>query len=155
MIYAMPHTLNMTVPLKQDAASLAELQSLKCNFAIVAQPAIDAALAKSKLVHFARVVVIDDKYLQVLTEFDGEVEIYTEFFRKELQGVFKLIFSLADGVPAWDDMNNPDTFFEVSAKFNVPSLGASEEKIPHEGYLFCAYPDKLVTEIQAALAAGA
>jgi hypothetical protein len=155
MIYAMPHTLNMTVPLKQDPESLAALQDLKANFATVAQSAIDAALAKSQLVHFARVVVIEDKYLQVLTEYDGEVEIYTEFFRKELQGVFKLIFSLADDVPPWDEMNNPDTFFEVSAKFNVSSLGTSKENIPHEGYLFSAYPHKQVTEIQAALAAAA
>ena len=151
MIGRMPHTLNMTMPLKQDAASLAALQNLKANFASVAQDAIDAALAKSQLVHFARVVVIDDKYIQVLTEYDGEVAVYTEFFRKELQDVFRLIFSLGENVPAWDDMNNPDTFLQVAAGFNVPSLGTSKEGIDHEGYLFSAYPGKQVTEIQAAL----
>ena len=148
----MPHTLNMTMPLKQDPASQAALQNLTTNFATVAQGAIDTALAASELVHFARVVVIDNKYIQVLTEYDGEVEVYTEFFRKELQGVFKLIFSLVDGVPDWDTMNNPQTFFQVSAKFNVASLGTSADNYPQEGYLFSAYPGKLVTEIQAALA---
>jgi hypothetical protein len=147
----MPHTLNMTLPLKQDSASLAALQNLKTNFATMAQGAIDAALAKSQLVHFARVVVIDDKYIQVLTEYDGEVEVYTEFFRKELQQVFKLIFSLGEGVPDWDSMNNPDDFFKVSAGYNVRSLGDSKENIPNEGYLFCAYPGKLVPEIQKAV----
>lgn len=150
-IVPMPHTLNMTMPLKQDAASLAALQHVKENFATIAQPAIDAALAKSHLVHFARVVVIDDKYIQVLTEFDGPVEDYTEFFRRELQDVFKLIFSLADGVPPWDEMNNADTFFEVSAGFNVRSLGTSTEGYENEGYLFSATGDKMVTEIQTAL----
>jgi hypothetical protein len=151
ILAAMPHTLNLTLPLKQDAASLAVLQNLKSNFATLAQDAINAALAKSQLVHFARVVVIYDKYIQVLTEYDGEVEIYTEFFRKELPGVFKLIFSLADGVPDWDSMNNPDDFFKVSAGFNVRSLGESTENIPNEGYLFSAYPGKLVKEIQDAV----
>jgi hypothetical protein len=151
----MPHTLNMTMPIKQDAITLATLQQVKENFATIAQPAIDAALAKSRLVHFARVVVIDDKYIQVLTEFDGPVADYTEFFRQELQDVFKLIFSLADGVPAWDEMNNADSFFEISAGFNVRSLGTSTEGYDTEGYLFSATGDKMVTEIQTALGAPA
>ncbi|HLL32086.1 MAG TPA: hypothetical protein VK403_13940, partial [Allosphingosinicella sp.] len=76
--------LNMTVPLKQDPESLAKLQKLKEVFADHIQPEIDRALRKSKIVHFARVLVIHDKFLQVITEFDGDPEEYTEFFRREL-----------------------------------------------------------------------
>src|SRR5690242_5753367 len=69
--------LNMTVPLKQDPESLAKLQKLKEMFADHIQPEIDRALRKSKIVHFARVLVIHDRFLQVITEFDGDTQEYT------------------------------------------------------------------------------
>ena len=86
--------LNMTMPIKQDAETQQELKKLKAIFADHVQPKIDEALKKSELVHFARVLVIDDKYIQVITEFDGDKENYTEFFRTELNEVFKAIFAL-------------------------------------------------------------
>src|ERR687890_600355 len=52
--------LNMTVPLKQDPESQAKLQKLKEVFADHIQPEIDRALRKSRIVHFARVLVIHD-----------------------------------------------------------------------------------------------
>lgn len=63
--------LNFTAPLKQDPESQQRLQQLAAAFAEQVQPMIDTALAKSELVHFARILVIDNKYIQVLTEFDG------------------------------------------------------------------------------------
>jgi len=38
---------------------------------------VDAALAKSELVHFAGILRIDNKYIQVRTEFDGDPMQYT------------------------------------------------------------------------------
>ncbi|MBY5549926.1 hypothetical protein HFO61_24480 [Rhizobium leguminosarum] len=35
------------------------------------QPAITNALKKSEILHFARVVVIDKKYIQVTAEYEG------------------------------------------------------------------------------------
>jgi hypothetical protein len=145
--------LNMTVPLKQDPESLEKLQQLKAAFADVIQPAIDAALRKSKIVHFARVLVIHDKYMQVITEFDGDPMAYTEFFRLELPAVFKPIFELAEGVPPWDEINNQDSFFEASKGFQVRALGRSTDGRPEQGWLF-SYFDKSVREIEEALSGG-
>ncbi|MDB5691024.1 MAG: hypothetical protein JWO81_87 [Alphaproteobacteria bacterium] len=145
--------LNMTVPLKQDPESLEKLQQLKAAFADHIQPAIDAVLRKSKIVHFARVLVIHDKFLQVITEFDGDPMEYTEFFRRELPAVFKPIFELAEGAPDWDDLNNQDTFFEASKGLNVTALGRSTDGRPDQGWLF-SYFDKSVREIEEALAGG-
>lgn len=147
----MATALNMTMPLKQDAASQQQLQQLKEHFAEVAQPAIDAALAKSRIVHYARVLVVDDKYIQVLTEFDGDKMAYTEFFRKELPEVFRLIFSVVEGVPPWEEMNNATKFFEVSGGFNLRALGNSSDGNPEVGYLFSAVGDATVREIQDSL----
>ena len=143
--------LNMTVPLKQDPESLAKLQQLKAVFADRIQPEIDRALRKSRIVHFVRVLVIDDKYLQVLTEFDGDPEEYTEFFRRELPHVFKPIFELAEGVPPWDELNDQDSFFEASQRLNVKALGRSTDGREGQGWLF-SYFGKTVREIEEALA---
>ena len=143
----MTTALNLTLPIKQDAATLETLKELKQKFATLIQPKIDAALRKSEIVHYARVLVIDNKYIQVITEYDGPKEVYAEFFRRELQDVFKAVFSLADGVPGWDELNQPDTFYKVSTKHNVRSLGESTTGDPDEGYLFSGYPDTQVKQI--------
>lgn len=143
--------LNMTVPLKQDPESLHKLQQLKAIFADRIQPEIDRALRKSRIVHFVRVLVIDDKYLQVLTEFDGDPEEYTEFFRRELPHVFGPIFDLAEGVPPWDELNDQDSFFQASQGMNVKALGRSTDGREGQGWLF-SYFGKTVREIEEALA---
>lgn len=143
--------LNMTVPLKQDPESQHKLQQLKAIFADRIQPEIDRALRKSRIVHFVRVLVIDDKYIQVLTEFDGDPEEYTEFFRRELPHVFKPIFELAEGVPPWDELNDQDSFFQASQHMNVKALGRSTDGREGQGWLF-SYFGKTVREIEEALA---
>ena len=143
--------LNMTVPLKQDPESLAKLQKLKEVFADHIQPEIDRALRKSKIVHFARVLVIHDKFLQVITEFDGDPQEYTEFFRRELPHVFRPIFELAEGAAPWDDLNDQDTFFEASKHLNVKALGRDEGGREGQGWLFSYFP-KTVREIEESLA---
>jgi len=145
--------LNMTVPLKQDPESQAKLQKLKELFADHIQPEIDRALRKSKIVHFARVLVIHDRFLQVITEFDGDPEEYTEFFRRELPHVFKPIFELADGAPPWDELNDQDSFFEASKHLNVKALGRSEDGREDQGWLFSYFP-RTVREIEESLSGG-
>ncbi len=141
--------LNFTAPLKQDDDTQSRLKHLADAFAHEVQPALDAALAKSEIVHFARVLVIDGKYLQVLTEFDGDPQAYTEFFRKELGPVFQLIFSLVDGAPPWDELNNPNDFYEYTSGLNLKSLGTSTSAGEDRGYLFSSIGDMTVREIKS------
>jgi hypothetical protein len=143
----MATALNMTMKLKQDADSLKQLQGLKAIFASKVQKPMEEAMRTSKLIHFARVLVIDDKYIQVLTEFDGDKQVYTEFFRKALPDLFKTIFSLVEGAPAWDELNQPDAFYAYSRTQNVRALGDNATDTEHEGYLFSAYGNKSVKEI--------
>ncbi|MBN9671853.1 hypothetical protein [Roseibium aggregatum] len=150
----MTHPLTLTLKIKQDPETLAALNDLKENFAEHIQPKIEEALRKSKLVHFARVVVIgDNEYIQVITEYDGDHFEYTEFFRDALTPIFAKIFSLADGVP---DVDNPAEFFEFSKNANVRTLGLSTDGATdmhgnQAGWLFSAYNHAEVRDILGAL----
>ena len=149
----MTHALNLTLPIKQDAATLEKLKGLEAIFATQVQPKIAEALKKSKLVHFARVVVIDNKYIQVITEYEGPHQEYTEFFRRELSPVFAAIFSLADNMP---DVSDTNAFWEFSKAHNYRSLGtAVDGSLDFEGkpagWLFSAYDHKTVEQILTAL----
>lgn len=143
--------LNLTAPLRQDPDAQQRLQQLAATFADTVQPLIDAALSRSELVHFARVLVIDNKYIQVLTEFDGDPMQYTEFFRRELGPVFETVFSLVEGAPSWDELNNPNSFFEFTSDLNLKALGRSADGNERQGYLFSAYGDATVREIKTLL----
>jgi hypothetical protein len=145
----MATALNMTMKLKQDPASLQRLQGLKQAFASKVQSGMEAAMRRSQLIHFARVLVIDDKYIQVLTEFDGDKVVYTDFFRQALPDVFEQIFSLVEGAPPWDELNNRDSFYAYSRTQNVRALGDNAVDPEHEGFLFSAYGDKTVKQILA------
>jgi hypothetical protein len=142
----MANALNMTMRLKQDPASLAKLSKVKEVFHEQIQGQIDAALRKSQLVHFARVLVIDDKYIQVITEYDGDPIVYTDFFRVSLPVVFKTIFDLVDDAPPWDELNDRDAFFKYSSGKNLRALGGDPAD-PHTGYLFSAYGDRTVKQL--------
>src|SRR5262249_13462937 len=150
----MTHALNLTLPIKQDAETQAKLKHLADNFAEKVQPLIQAALKQSRIVHFARVVVIDNKYIQVITAYEGSHQEYTEFFRRALTPVFAAIFELAEGVP---DVNDRNAFWEYTKDHNIHSLGISNTGSTDfsgnpAGWLFSAYDGKTVEEIQAALA---
>jgi hypothetical protein len=145
--------LNLTVKIKQDAETFAKLAQLGEAFPAHVQPLMDAALAKSERVHFARVLVIDNTYLQVLTEFDGDPLEYTTFFLEELGPVFKAIFELVEDAPPWEQLQEPNRFFEYTSSKNLRSLGTSAD--PKRGYLFTALGDMTVKEIKAATAAPA
>lgn len=147
----MATALNLTAPLKQDTDSQQRLAQLAAAFTEHAQPEIDAVLAKSELVHFARILVIDNKYIQVITEFDGDPDDYAEFFRRELPAVFEAIFSLVEGAPPWNELNNRNTFVEFSRKLNLKSLGSSSDDDPERGYLFSAYGDTTVRDVKKLL----
>jgi hypothetical protein len=147
----MATALNLTFPLKQDPESQQRLQQIANNFAEQIQPRVDAALAAVETVHYARVVVIDNKYIQVLTEFDGEADEYAEFFRQKTGELFELVFSIVEGAPPWQELNNPNSFFEYVNSRNLHSLGTATVGNEGRGYLFSAYGDKTVREIKSLL----
>lgn len=146
-------SLNFTAPIKQDPESQQRLQQLDAVFCKM-QPAIDAAFAKSEIVHFARILVIDNKYIQVLTEFDGDPMQYTEFFRVELPEVFAYIFSLMEGAPSWEEIDNPNDFFEYAQTLNLKALGSSRDAGYDHGYMFSAFGDTTIREMKKQFGAG-
>lgn len=147
----MPHALNMTMPLKQDEGSLQALQQLKATFADTFQKEIGNALAESNIVHYARILILDDKYIQILTEYDGDKINYALFFYRKLPNVFRGIFSLVEGAPAIDDlMQCEDLFVATSKSFDVRALGKKDDD-DEAGWLFSAFEDKTVNDIKLAL----
>jgi hypothetical protein len=148
----MPHALTMTIPIKQDAATMQKLRDFERDFATKYQAGMDKALRDSKLVHYARVVNINDKLLQVITEYDGDPKAYTEFFRKALPELFAAIFELAEA-PSFDKLDQ-SKFFEISKQLQKHSIGKTTSTDPEdkdEGYLFSAYDGRSVREILAKL----
>ena len=144
--------LTLTLKLKQDDRTKATIQQLQESlFETQVQPKIDAALRRFKGVHFARVVLIEDQYLQVITEFDGDQRIYTDFFRRELGDVFQTIFSLADGAPPWDAIDNEEAFFELAKSHNIRPLGKSVYEGNPDGYVFMAQHQRSVKDISESL----
>jgi hypothetical protein len=146
----MPIALNLTLPLKQDAETQEKLAAFGTAFAEHVQPRMDKALRESELVHFARVYVIENRWLLVLTEFDGDPIDYSEFFRLELTDVFKFVLSLVEGAPPWEQIDNKVRFFEYMQKHNPASLGENVGDEFNRGYLFSMF-DKTIGEIQHAL----
>jgi hypothetical protein len=152
----MAHALNFVIPIKQDPETLARLATLESVFADKIQSKINAALKKSGIVHFARLFVIDHKYLLVITEYDGDDFDYTEFFRRELKDIFGLLFSLAEKAPPPEVIENEDKFREFAKSLQVRSLGKSmrgdtDSEGKPVGYLFSAYGNRKVRDILAKL----
>ena len=111
--------MTLTLPIKQDPATQPKWL-LGASF--TERSSRDrGGLKKSRIVQFARVVVIENKYVQVITEYEGPHQEYTEFFRRELTPVFGAIFELADGAP---DVRH-ECVLRILEEHNVRSLGAS------------------------------
>jgi hypothetical protein len=73
---------------------------------------------------------------------------YTEFFRVELPEVFAKVFSLIEGAPPWEEIDNPNDFYEYTHSRNLRALGASPDPGYDQGYLFSALGDVTVREMK-------
>src|SRR5260221_174022 len=139
----MTSALNLTLKIKQSPEVLAKLKWIRANFASQIQKKIDDALRASQIVHYARVLVIDDLYIQVITEFDGDEKVYTEFFRKNLLELFTIVFGLAETPPTAEVLASPDEFHKYSTALNLPALGTGglipQGTEKEKGYFFQAY----------------
>jgi hypothetical protein len=100
-------------------------------------------------VHFARVVVIDNKYIQVLTEFDGDPMQYTEFFRRELGPVFQAVSRWSMARRAGMSSTSRTRSSRSPHDLNLKSLGTSENGNGDRGYLFSAFGDATVRDLKA------
>jgi len=143
-IFSTPNMLNATLPLKQDAESQARLQALAAEFKTKWVPQVWDVLKKSNMVHYARFTVIDNKYLQILTEFDGDFIAYSKFFAKELPDFFRAVFSLVDADLPQGPGGEADLslIFDYIDKKNLPNLG---------GVAFSAIGPFRVPEVKRAL----
>jgi hypothetical protein len=124
----MQNFLTLTLPLKQDAASqekLAWLQKEVFNTDGF-KKMINDALDESEAVYFAQFLVLDKKYIQIITTFDGDDREYAIFFFEKLQRLYKPVYELVEGGPIDDDFNlqnylsfneahKPEPFFRYSA----------------------------------------
>lgn len=152
----MIHPLNLFIPIRQNDDGIAKLRELERRFATDDQQKIEEAAQASNILHFLRIVNLDDKYLCVITEYDGDHLEYSEYFRKNLNDLFKYIFEMADIDVNWDEINQEIPFYHAAKKFHRPSMGRSTygEIGPDQepaGYLFSAYDNKSVEDIKAAL----
>jgi hypothetical protein len=141
----LPNILNVTLPLKQDADSQAKIKALGEKFASVYWPKVKKVLADSQMVYYARFVVIGDppRYLQILTEYDSDFRVYTDYFADNLKEFFDAVFAVVEGAPPAGTPVNREAVYRLVQTFNLPCLG---------NVWFSAFGEKTVKEIQLKLA---
>jgi len=130
----MQKTLTLVLTLKSPADYEAATQLLSS-----AKDQLDNAFRTLNIVHFARVVFLDNNTkVAVITEFDGDFPTYVQDFAQALGPVFDALFEHtveAPPVPV-EDPQNTQAFIDVSQKYNVPVA-----------YFYSAYPDLTVLNI--------
>jgi hypothetical protein len=136
-----PNILNVTLPLKQDAASQAKIKGLAAKFKTDFWPKVSQVLADSKMVHYARFVVIGTppRYVQILTEYDAPFRPYTDYFADNLKDFFGAIFDVVDDPRAGSAPPDRESVYKLVSDYDLPCLG--------EVY-FRAYGDLTLKEIQ-------
>jgi Dyp-type peroxidase family len=135
--FTMQKFLTLTLPLKQDAASqekLAWLQKEVFNTDGF-KKMINDALDESEAVYFAQFLVLDKKYIQIITTFDGDDREYAIFFFEKLQRLYKPVYELVEGGPTDDDFNLQNY------------LSFNEAHKPEPFFRYSAIPDKTLKDI--------
>ena len=136
--FTMQNFLTLTLPLKQDAASqetLARLQKEVFNTDGF-KKMINDALDESEAVYFAQFLVLDRKYIQIITTFDGDdLGDHEIFLFETLRDLFKLLYELVEGGP-------------TGADFNLGNyLSFNEAHKPEPFFSYSAFPDKTLKDI--------
>lgn len=141
----LPHILNVTLPLKQDADSRDKIKDLAGRFATVYWPKVRQVLSDSKMVYYARFVIIGDppRYLQILTEYDADFRVYTDYFADNLQDFFSTLFAVVEGAPPAGTPTTRDFVYKLVHNFDLPCLG---------NVWFSAFGQSTVKEIQQQIA---
>lgn len=150
----MAHALNLVIPIAQDESTQARLRILKSTFSSTLQPIMDKVFRDSKIIHFARIFTIEDKYFVFVAEHDGSGQEYGEFFRRALDSVFGDLFSFA-GV-GQETVLDERVFYDLVRSFSPRSLGDAVDGSTNldgspDGYLFSAYQGLGVVDILSKL----
>src|SRR5262245_56018186 len=135
--FTMQKFLTLTLPLKQDAASqekLAWLQKEVFNTDRF-KKIINDALNESEAVYFAQFLVLDNKYIQIITTFDGDDREYALFFFEKLRDFYKPVYELVEEGPTGDDFNLQNY------------LSFNEAHKPEPFFSYSAFPDKTLADI--------
>src|SRR5215475_5735902 len=135
--FTMQNFLTLTLPLKQDAASQKELARLQKEVfpSDDFEKMINNALEESEAVYFAQFLVLDNKYIQIITTFDGDDLEYAIFFFEKLQRLYKPVYELVEGGPTGDDFNLQNY------------LSFNEAHKPEPFYSYSAFPNKTLNDI--------
>ena len=100
---------------------------------------MDNAFETLKIVHFARVVFLDNNTkVAVITEFDGDFGQYVMDFAQALGPAFDELFKHTVEAPPLpvEDPQNTQAFIDFSKKYSLPLA-----------YFYSAYPDLTVLNI--------
>ena len=120
----MPNILNATLPLKQDAASQAKIKAFAAQFATAFWPKVSQVLHDSHMVYYARFTITsDNRWLQILTEYDTDFQTYSNYFADNLKDFFGEVFSVVEGAPSASDAGNRDVFFKWIKAHDLDCLG--------------------------------
>jgi cytochrome P450 len=128
------HPLNVIMKIRQPTSEHAEKLKLTIRYGA---PAIEQLLIRSKIVHFARFVFLNnDTELALLTSYDGRFEDYIRYFALAAGPMFDLIFEHIEEPPPMPVREHPTKFVEHIRRFDVA---------PAQNYFFSAYPTRKVT----------
>jgi cytochrome P450 len=121
--------LNVVMRIKSPVAEHAQiLQKVITS----AAPSIEHLLRHSKMVHFARFVLLNnDTELALFTTYDAPFEEYIRHFARAAGPLFDKIFEHIEEHPPMPVRNHPDEFVEFIRRFDRPSVG---------GYFFSVNP---------------
>jgi len=100
---------------------------------------MDNAFKKLNIVHFARVVFLDNNTkVAVITEYDEDFDTYVRDFAENLGPAFDALFQHTVDAPPLpvEDPQNTQAFIDFSKKYNVPVA-----------YFYSAFPDLTVRNI--------
>lgn len=102
-----------------------------------AAPSIERLLAASKMVHFARFILLSgETELGLFTVFDGDTRPYLEYFAKVAGPLFDKIFEHIEPRPPMPIRQHQEEFVQHIQRFNIPSAA---------NYFFSAHPRRKVT----------
>jgi hypothetical protein len=126
-------TLVLTIKSPADYEALAALVP-------AVQGQMDNAFNTLNIVHFARVVFLDNNTkVAIITEFDGDFDTYVQDFAQALGPVFDALFEHTVEAPPLpvEDPKNLQAFIDLSQKANLPVA-----------YFYSAFPDLTVLNIR-------
>jgi cytochrome P450 len=129
------YSLNVIMTIKHPSAEHAEKLKLLIKYGA---PAIEQLLARSRIVHFARFVFLNnDTQLALLTAYDGHFDDYIRHFALAAGPLFDRIFEHIEDAPPRPVREHASKFIEHIRRYDVA---------PAQGYFFSARPTQRLAD---------